>query len=228
MASPGSNTCTGERTDVDCGRMFVFIGAGRAPTGSTASYGRATTTVSSWPDPTSGATRTSQWAGPWTARRITWKQQVCRVCSFTEDARRIRQTGDRRGRRGLDGGDVRAPVPGRGLSGPRRGDTMGRRACRRAANPVPVPGPDRRAVGKLVRQRPNRPLRPRADLPREGDPATRFLRAIDGELVMSSGPAGWDIGRCVHRAACVLRAWSAFVDGVPQLYESSVRATVPS
>ena len=63
----------------------------------------------------------------------------------------------------------------------------------------------------------------------EGDPATCFYVLIDGELVMSKRSGGVDIETVrTAQPGVYCGAWSAFVDGVPQLYESSVRATVPS
>ena len=63
----------------------------------------------------------------------------------------------------------------------------------------------------------------------EGDPATCLYVLIDGELVMSRRSGGEDITtvRTAQRGA-YCGAWSAYVDGVEQVYESSVRVTVPS
>ncbi|MFN8227713.1 MAG: ATP-binding protein [Mycobacterium sp.] len=63
----------------------------------------------------------------------------------------------------------------------------------------------------------------------EGDPATCFYVLIDGEVVMSKRSGGADIETTrTSQRGVYCGAWSAFVDGVPQLYESSVRVTVPS
>jgi signal transduction histidine kinase len=63
----------------------------------------------------------------------------------------------------------------------------------------------------------------------EGDAATCFYVLIEGELVMSKRSGGADIetGRTSQRGV-YCGAWSAYVDGVPQVYESSVRVTKPS
>jgi signal transduction histidine kinase len=63
----------------------------------------------------------------------------------------------------------------------------------------------------------------------EGEPATCFYVLIDGELVMSKRSSGEDIvtGRTSQRGV-YCGAWSAYVDGVQHVYESSVRVTVPS
>jgi signal transduction histidine kinase len=63
----------------------------------------------------------------------------------------------------------------------------------------------------------------------EGEAATCFYVLIEGELVMSKRSGGADIetNRTSQRGV-YCGAWSAFVDGVPQVYESSVRVTKPS
>jgi CRP-like cAMP-binding protein len=63
----------------------------------------------------------------------------------------------------------------------------------------------------------------------EGEPATCFYVLIDGELVMSKRSGGEDIetNRTSQRGV-YCGAWSAFVPGVAQIYESSVRVTRPS
>lgn len=63
----------------------------------------------------------------------------------------------------------------------------------------------------------------------EGDPATCLFVLIDGELVMSKRSAGDDIEtNRTSRPGVYCGAWNAYVDGVPQVYESSVRVTKPS
>jgi signal transduction histidine kinase len=63
----------------------------------------------------------------------------------------------------------------------------------------------------------------------EGEAATCFYVLIDGELVMSTRSAAADIetSRTSQRGV-YCGAWSAYVDGVPQLHDSSVRLTKPS
>src|ERR1700712_674102 len=63
----------------------------------------------------------------------------------------------------------------------------------------------------------------------EGEAATCFYVLVEGELVMSKRSGGADIetNRTSQRGV-YCGAWSAFVDGVPQVYESSVRVTKPS
>jgi signal transduction histidine kinase len=63
----------------------------------------------------------------------------------------------------------------------------------------------------------------------EGEAATCFYVLIEGELVMSkrSGGADLETNRTSQRGV-YCGAWSAFVAGVPQVYESSVRVTKPS
>ncbi|MGE2735323.1 ATP-binding protein [Mycolicibacterium vaccae] len=63
----------------------------------------------------------------------------------------------------------------------------------------------------------------------EGDPATCFYVLIDGELVMSKLSGGVDIetNRTSQRGV-YCGAWSAYIPGVKQLYEASVRVTRPS
>src|SRR5271165_1045666 len=63
----------------------------------------------------------------------------------------------------------------------------------------------------------------------EGEPATCFYVLIDGELVMSKWSGGEDIvtNRTSQRGV-YCGAWSAFVPGEQQVYESSVRVTRPS
>lgn len=63
----------------------------------------------------------------------------------------------------------------------------------------------------------------------EGEAATCFYVLIDGELAMSKRSGGADIetNRTSQRGV-YCGAWSAYVDGVPQVYESSVRVTKPS
>jgi signal transduction histidine kinase len=63
----------------------------------------------------------------------------------------------------------------------------------------------------------------------EGEAATCFYVLIEGELVMSKRSGGADIetSRTSQRGV-YCGAWSAYVDGVPQVYESSVRVTIPS
>ena len=63
----------------------------------------------------------------------------------------------------------------------------------------------------------------------EGEAATCFYVLIEGELVMSKRSGGADIetNRTSQRGV-YCGAWSAYVDGVPQVYESSVRVTKPS
>ena len=63
----------------------------------------------------------------------------------------------------------------------------------------------------------------------EGEPATCFYVLIDGELVMSKRSGGEDIetNRTSQRGV-YCGAWSAFVPGEAQIYESSVRVTKPS
>ncbi len=64
---------------------------------------------------------------------------------------------------------------------------------------------------------------------REGDPATCFFVLIDGELVMSKRSGGVDVDTVrTSQRGVYCGAWSAYVDGVSQVYESSVRVTVPS
>ena len=63
----------------------------------------------------------------------------------------------------------------------------------------------------------------------EGEPATCFYVLIDGELVMSKRSGGDDIVTTrTSQRGVYCGAWSAYVDGVPHVYESSVRVTVPS
>lgn len=63
----------------------------------------------------------------------------------------------------------------------------------------------------------------------EGDPATCFYVLIDGELVMSKRSGGVDIETVrTSQPGVYCGAWSAYVDGIPHVYESSVRVTVPS
>jgi hypothetical protein len=63
----------------------------------------------------------------------------------------------------------------------------------------------------------------------EGEAATCFYVLIEGELAMSKRSGGADIetNRTSQRGV-YCGAWSAYVDGVPQVYESSVRVTKPS
>ena len=63
----------------------------------------------------------------------------------------------------------------------------------------------------------------------EGEAATCFYVLIEGELAMSKRSGGADIetNRTTQRGV-YCGAWSAYVDGVPQVYESSVRVTTPS
>jgi signal transduction histidine kinase len=63
----------------------------------------------------------------------------------------------------------------------------------------------------------------------EGEPATCFYVLVDGELVMSKRSGGDDIVTTrTSQRGVYCGAWSAYVDGVPHVYESSVRVTVPS
>ncbi len=63
----------------------------------------------------------------------------------------------------------------------------------------------------------------------EGEPATCFYVLIDGELVMSKQSGGDDIVTTrTSQRGVYCGAWSAYVDGVTHVYESSVRVTVPS
>ncbi|MBV9090398.1 MAG: cyclic nucleotide-binding domain-containing protein [Mycobacteriaceae bacterium] len=63
----------------------------------------------------------------------------------------------------------------------------------------------------------------------EGEPATCFYVLMDGELVMSKRSGGDDVetNRTSQRGV-YCGAWSAFVPGGNQVYESSVRVTKPS
>jgi signal transduction histidine kinase len=63
----------------------------------------------------------------------------------------------------------------------------------------------------------------------EGEPATCFYVLIDGELVMSKRSGGADVetNRTSQRGV-YCGAWSAYVEGIPHVYEMSVRVTKPS
>jgi signal transduction histidine kinase len=63
----------------------------------------------------------------------------------------------------------------------------------------------------------------------EGDPATCFYVLLDGELVMSKRSGGVDVetGRTSQRGV-YCGAWSAYIPGIEQVYEASVRVTKPS
>ncbi|OBF24608.1 ATP-binding protein [Mycobacterium sp. ACS4331] len=63
----------------------------------------------------------------------------------------------------------------------------------------------------------------------EGEPATCFYVLLDGELVMSKRSGGDDIetNRTSQRGV-YCGAWGAYVEGIPHIYESSVRVTRPS
>jgi signal transduction histidine kinase len=63
----------------------------------------------------------------------------------------------------------------------------------------------------------------------EGEPATCFYVLMDGELVMSKRSGGDDVetNRTSQRGV-YCGAWSAYVEGIPHVYESSVRVTKPS
>ncbi len=63
----------------------------------------------------------------------------------------------------------------------------------------------------------------------EGEAATCFYVLIEGELAMSKRSGGADIETTrTSQRGVYCGAWSAYVDGVPQVYESSVRVTKPS
>ncbi|WP_319445733.1 MULTISPECIES: ATP-binding protein [unclassified Mycobacterium] len=63
----------------------------------------------------------------------------------------------------------------------------------------------------------------------EGEAATCFYVLIEGEIAMSKRSGGADIETTrTSQRGVYCGAWSAYVDGVPQVYESSVRVTKPS
>ncbi len=63
----------------------------------------------------------------------------------------------------------------------------------------------------------------------EGDPATCFYVLLDGELVMTKRSGGVDVqtNRTSQRGV-YCGAWSAYVPGLEQVYEASVRVVKPS
>jgi signal transduction histidine kinase len=63
----------------------------------------------------------------------------------------------------------------------------------------------------------------------EGEAATCFYVLVEGEIAMSKRSGGADIETTrTSQRGVYCGAWSAYVDGVPQVYESSVRVTKPS
>lgn len=63
----------------------------------------------------------------------------------------------------------------------------------------------------------------------EGEAATCFYVLIEGEIAMSKRSGGADIETTrTSQRGVYCGAWSAYVDGVPQVYDSSVRVTKPS
>lgn len=63
----------------------------------------------------------------------------------------------------------------------------------------------------------------------EGEPATCFYVLLDGELVMSKHSGGVDVETTrTSQRGVYCGAWSAYVPGEEQVYQASVRVTVPS
>jgi signal transduction histidine kinase len=63
----------------------------------------------------------------------------------------------------------------------------------------------------------------------EGEPATCFYVLIEGELVMSKRSGGEDIVTTrTSQRGVYCGAWSAYIEGITHVYESSVRVSVPS